>query len=219
MLISELSFGSFLAYSPRIISNKSYEIKKSKNLMLSLKKESSFNIGSDIKFMSEIIADRIKAKLNDLPFRDFFVKNIVLVPVPKSSLMKPGTLWVPEKIVNALSNLGLGISCPCLQRYKALPKSSYSLPNERPRPIEHFNSLKILPTIHHPENILLVDDIITRGSTFLGCASFLKKHFPNTIIRAFAVMRTISNANDFKSITDPIVGKISLSNGHAFRNP
>lgn len=218
MLISELEFGSLLTYcSSKEETSNTVEIKKSKNVMYTLKQEKK--ILSVNKFMSELISERIKNNLSDFPFKDFFGAHVLLVPVPKSSLMQTGSLWVSEKIAKSLATKGLGIYCSCLERVKAVQKSAYVKANERPKPIDHFNSLRFNPSIHHPKEIVLIDDIVTRGATLIGCASILRKQFPDAKIRAFVVMRTITNPINFISITQPCVGKITLSNGETFRNP
>ena len=74
--------------------------------------------------------------------------------------------------------------------------------------------------LDEPEEILLVDDIITRGSTLLGAANKLADAFPNTRIRAFAFMRTITNPSEFESIVKPCTGNITLrEDGWPLRRP
>lgn len=66
----------------------------------------------------------------------------------------------------------------------------------------------------------LVDDVITRGATLLGSASRLCEAFPDIPIRAFAVLRTVSNPEEFSSIYSSLVGNIKLtSSGNAQRSP
>ncbi|OVE74902.1 hypothetical protein BVX95_00855 [archaeon D22] len=186
--------------------------------MIHLKNE--YSVGNSSKFMSEYVSEKIKHNLDILPFKNFFGENVDLVPVPKSSLMKKGSLWVPEKIAKALSNQGLGNFYPCLERVQSVSKSSYSKSSERPKAIDHFNTIKFVPQIHQPNEIILVDDVITRGSTIMGCANVLRKQFPNISIKGFAVLRTISNPDDFNVIGESCVGNITLrTNGETQRTP
>ena len=214
MLLSELEFGSYLTYSPR---GKSDLAKRSKNIMIYLKSEGNF--GNPPKFMSQLVAERIKDSIDQMPFKHFFSPNVSLVPVPKSSLMQPNTLWVSEKIAKALSKQVFGDFYPCLKRIRPLRKAAYSNPPNRPKAIDHYNSIECQPLVHRPKEIVLIDDIITRGSTLLGCASRLKEIFSDVPIRAFAVIRTMSDLNDFTKIEDPCVGTITLSNNDTFRKP
>lgn len=218
MLVSKLTFGSFLTYCPRKdATDNDEEIKKSRNLMYNLKTERFLEDSS--KFMSEVVAERIKNELNDLPFRDFFGEHVWLVPIPKSSLMRSDSLWVPDKLARALSARGLGIHMPCLQRVIAVQKSASANSNDRPKAIDHFNSLKIKPSVHQPTEIILIDDVVTRGATMLACASLLKKYFPKAEIKGFAVIRTISKPEEFNAIKEPFVGEITLSGENTFRRP
>jgi len=49
-----------------------------------------------------------------------------------------------------------------------------------------------------PASIVLIDDILTRGHTFLGAAWRLHEAFPETKIVAFAAMRTISKEKELR---------------------
>ncbi|MBI4176627.1 MAG: hypothetical protein HY518_05455, partial [Candidatus Aenigmarchaeota archaeon] len=210
MLLSSLNYGAFLAYSPRGTDSKA---KDSKNFMYAVKQDKNVHIQERDVSTSEFIAELIKDELNDLPFNDFFGPYVYLVPVPKSSPVKEGTLWVPRNIVNAFSNQGLGKPFICLERIEAVKKSAFSEPKDRPKASEHFRTIQIksdLQRIENVEEIVLVDDLVTRGSTLLGSASRLSQVFPNASIRAFAVIRTISNLGEFRKIKDPCIGIIEL---------
>ena len=215
MLLSKLEFGSYLTYTPRPNSDLS---NKAKNIMIYLKSEG--NIGTPPKFMSEFVADRLKESIDQMPFKRFFNENVSLVPVPKSSMMQSNALWVSEKIAKALSKQAFGNFYPCLKRIKPVQKAAYAVPsNRRPKAIEHYNSIECQQLVHRPKEIVLIDDIITRGSTLLGCASRLKEIFSDVPIRGFAVIRTISKSDDFKKIEDPCVGTITRSGNDTFREP
>jgi phosphoribosylpyrophosphate synthetase len=59
------------------------------------------------------------------------------------------------------------------------------------------------------QKVIFVDDIVTRGHTFMGAAWRLKKAFPNVEIRAFAAMQTISNKSEFNKYFYPAKGTIN----------
>jgi len=59
--------------------------------------------------------------------------------------------------------------------------------------------------------IVLVDDIITRGATVLGAANKLAEAFPDSRIRAFAAVRTVSDPSDFEALFDPVIGSVQYS--------
>jgi adenine/guanine phosphoribosyltransferase-like PRPP-binding protein len=81
--------------------------------------------------------------------------------------------------------------------------------------------MEVQKLLSEPSNILLVDDIITRGATLLGAASRLAEVFPGAEIRAFAVIRAISSENEFQHEYCPTVGKILFreSQGDTLRRP
>lgn len=128
-------------------------------------------------------------------------------------------LWVPRRITSALANNGLGKNEECLYRDIPLPKSSTSLASNRPKAFQHYDSMKVRELLFDPKEILLVDDVITRGATMLGAVNKLADTFPNARIRTFVVMRTISNPDEFSEIIQPCVGTITLSGENTFRVP
>lgn len=218
MRLTELEFGSFLTYSPH---GDSETALRSKTAMADLKNDKYITFDSKPVLMSKYLAEGIKKQLNTLPFAEYFQANAILIPVPKSSLAKPDTLWVPQRLASALIAEGLGKDVKSLlQREKPVVRSSKSLPKDRPKAIDHYNSMGVRETLDNPVDVILIDDVVTRGATFLGAANKIADVFPNAKIRAFAFMRTISNANAFASIIDPCRGKITLrDDGETFRDP
>jgi hypothetical protein len=214
MLLSNLRFGSYLTYTPR---GNSEQAQIAKQMMVTIKQDTIITQSNEP--CSEYLVGMIFSDLHNLPFKDLFGRDTYLVPVPKSSLMQPGTLWVPLKIAEALERKQLGTIMNCLKRTKAVPKAATSQASQRPKPLDHYNSIIVNRGVHQPQKIVLVDDIVTRGATLLGCASLLKEAFPEALIFGFAMMRTISQEVDFRQVKDPCIGTISLSNGDAFRDP
>lgn len=159
--------------------------------------------------MSQWIAQTVQEHMGSLPFASFFQPDTVLVPVPKSSLMQPNTLWVPSRIASALAKRGIGRDvAACLTRVSPVRKAATSRSSERPKPKEHFETMSVQGRISDAKEILLVDDIITRGSTLLGAANRLAWAFPGARIRAFGAMTTISRPIDFVALFKPLLGTI-----------
>ncbi len=102
-MLSELPFGSFLSYAPR---GDSKEARESRNFTYNLKEDRAF--GDPPLPMSSILAQLLQEALDGLPFAAWLGPRVTLVPVPKSSLMKPGTLWVPQRLAHAMAKAGLG---------------------------------------------------------------------------------------------------------------
>lgn len=216
MELSHLEYGALLTYTPR---GDSLEAKHSKDVMYVLKRDGF--ISQPQTLMSEWIAQTIRQKMPELPFASFFQPNTILIPIPKSSLMQRNTLWVPERIATALVKIGVGKSATsCLVRAKPVRKSAFCTSAERPMALEHYETMSVQGSLSPPEEILLIDDIVTRGATLLGAANRLLDAFPQTRIRAFAAMRTISNPNEFEKVYFPCAGTIDLTDwGETFRSP
>jgi predicted amidophosphoribosyltransferase len=214
--LTQLEFGSLLTYTPRGDTQKALH---SKDVMLFLKRDQF--VSKHPVLMSEFIAKGVKQEFANLPFAHFFQPNTILVPAPKSSLMQPDELWVPERIAKALVAEGVGSKVvPCLTRSKPVAKAASSASNERPTAEQHYDSLIVQGALSKPEDIVIIDDVVTRGATLLGCANRLLDAFPQCRIRAFAAMRTISNSNEFQGVYSPSIGTVTLSpSGQTYRRP
>ena len=161
--------------------------------------------------MSHWIGSTIQKNVKSLPFASFFDQETSLVPVPRSSLMKPDTLWVPDRIASALVEKRLGKEVvQCLVRETPVPKAAWSDSSQRPTPSRHFETIAVQGSIEDPppQKLVLVDDIVTRGATLLGSANRLLEAFPKARVRAFAAMRTISVPSEFVNLYDPQSGTI-----------
>ena len=221
MRLSELEYGSLLSYTPR---GDSTESRLSRNLMIFVKRDLYVRAAADPDSpipMSQWMAETIRQHRATLPFASFFQSNTILIPTPKSSLMQPGTLWVPERIATALVKLGIGKEVvSCLIRVKPVRKAASSAAEQRPVSSEHYESMEVQGRLSEPDEIVLIDDIVTRGATLLGAANRLADAFPKAHIRAFAAMRTISDPSQFEKSYDPCIGTIMLrASGDTLRRP
>jgi len=128
--------------------------------------------------------------------RLFLHPGITLVPAPRSSLVLGGGLWPAKEIADMLPALKLGSISTCLERTTTVKKSAYCAnADERPSVAAHYDSFAVKELVPTQE-ITLVDDILTLGRTLVGAASRLADHFPNAIIRAFALMQTRGRSDD-----------------------
>jgi hypothetical protein len=216
MLLSELAFGACMAYSVR---GESDDAKRSRDWRSALKNEQL--VGHPRRPMSQLFAQRLLARLEETRFRELLTRNAVLVPMPSSRLLKPNSLWVPHRLANALLAEGLGRDVqPCLERTVALPKSAWSDGDERPSAQRHYETLRARKLLFEPDEIVLVDDVVTRGATLIGAASRLHEALPNARISAFAAMRAISNPEEFRMLFDPCLGQIHVHpDGSTTRRP
>jgi hypothetical protein len=192
---------------------------QSKTVMASLKND-QYVLSPPI-LMSDWVTDEIKRDLRKLPFRDYSNDKAVLVPTPGAGFLQSSGIWTPQRIANALAARGLASAAvSCLTRVDPVPRSAISLAQDRPKAQRHYETMAVQKgLLSDPEEIVLVDDIITRGATTLGGASRLAEAFPRARIRVFATMRTMTLPSEFKAITDPCVGTIRLMGVDCYRRP
>lgn len=211
-MIENLICAAFFAHTPR---PKSADAKRAKEFTLALKRDEAHANGT---CQSTYLTHLMSQQLDKYNF-EFFRSKPVLVPMPKSSPIRPGDLWVPQRIADSMVKEGLGRDAqPCLKRHTAVPKSAYSHPSDRPKARQHYDSFSV-EALTDVDDLVLVDDVVTRGATFLGAASRLKERFPNAKIRAFALICTRSNPTEFSTFEDPAVGHITLRSGESYRRP
>lgn len=214
-MLSELPFGSFLVYAPRGTSDVA---RRAKQFVRALKEERL--IGMPPQSPSAYAARRVADELAASPLATLFRDTPLLVPVPRSSLAVEGGIWPAYNIASALVQQGIGATVlPCLQRQKAVPKSAFAASGARPKPIDHYESIRAMKMVADRESLCLVDDVITKGATLLAAASRLQETYPQTKITAFALVRTLGFVDDIERIVEPAVGTITLRGDEAFRDP
>jgi hypothetical protein len=215
MLLSELRFGAFLSYAPR---GDSELMRKSRDWTYALKRDAP--MGPDRRPTSQLVAEGVRSRLAESGLSEVLRPNASLVPVPGAGLWRPGDIWVPALVADALRRVGLGAEVlPCLRRRHAIRRSRRQESADRPSVSEHFASFVVDRRMPPPECIVLVDDVVTRGATLLAAASRLAEAYPGVSISAFAVVRTISDPTLFEAIYAPVVGEIVLVGEQTRRRP
>ena len=217
---SKLAFASFLQYSPR---GTSETAKASRRIRTAIKQDKYLAEVSDAKRVIPFMAERIHARLDEYPFlKNCFGPNVVLVPGPRSSPLSVGALWPGKRICEALITAGLGERVDaCLERVRPVQKAAFAKPGERPGPQEHYDSVVVHPQkllAAAAEHVTLVDDVVTRGATFVGLMPHLVAAFPTAMIHCFALVRTESY-KEIQQIRECIEGTISYEHGVLRREP
>lgn len=203
MTEATLKCASYLSYTPR---PKSDAERESKEAMRRVKSDSVWP-GSDLKTTSYIARSVAESAAGG--FASIFMGgNATIVPVPKSSLISKGDLWVPYNLAVALVECGLGSEVvPCLKRAEAVQKAALSISSTRPKAADHCRTIAV-ESVEAPGGVILVDDVVTTGATLIGAAEKMRSVFPDIKISAFAAMRTESS--EFKKTMDPKVETITL---------
>jgi hypothetical protein len=165
---------------------------------------------------------------------ELFNPSAVLVPVPKCHSVPGASTWVARKLALALKTTGLGGSVwTGLQRVREVKRSSAAWRWERPTVQQHFSSFAVMPpvtapapeptapepTAPEPTEIVLIDDVVTKGRTLVAAAIRLQLTFPQTPIRAFALIRTLGLVPDVERVFDPCRGEIRWNGMDAHRDP
>lgn len=216
-MLSEVHFAAYLAYSPRGTSEMS---RRSRAICHGLKQDKASEQAN--LPLIEYVVDRLAA---DQPRQVLPVlgSGRTLVPMPRSAPFPPretNVLWVPRRIAEVLVARGLGAGvAPVLERITAVPKSAFAAPGERPSVQAHYDSLRVHATLESPTRITIVDDVVTRGRTFLAAASRLKEAYPDAEVSCLALVRTRGLVPEILNMVDPIYGTIRYVAGDAQRLP
>jgi hypothetical protein len=222
-MLSDLRFGSYLSYNPNPTTDAEREAKNwmhriKSDLSLKVKRPGGIEQISTMKYLAEWLVKTF----SDTPLGEILSSESILVPLPGSGLQKPGSFWGPERLATAMVLSGLGAALdPCVVRHTAVPKSAYARRGERPNPRTHYESFSVeQPDLTEIGSIVLVDDVITRGSTMIAAASRIMEAFPNCKVSGFAMLRTMGYRIPFSQLRDPTVGTITIDNwGKAQREP
>jgi len=154
------------------------------------------------------------------PLAGFLRPATVLVPVPGNAPQGAGSPTVAEHLAAALIGEGLGQRMwRGLRRNCYVRKSATAAPGLRPTVDNHYESFTVEGSPVIPAEIVLIDDVVTKGRTLLAAAARLQEAFPQTSIRAFALVRTMGLIQEVDRLLDPCVGEIRWKAGDAHRIP
>lgn len=209
-MVSEIPYGALLAYSPR---GQAEVSRRSQDVCYRLKGGDPTTLQRAVQLLREHIA-------TGGVLSPFFGPRVALVPTPRSAPLVQGALWPAEVICRAIADAGLaGSVVPCLRRTVAVQKSARAPRGERPQVSRHFESLAVQPMVGITERIVIVDDVITKGSTALAAASRLAEIYPDADMKVFALVRTKGLVPDIDRILDPTTGIVRLVGDEGDRQP
>ncbi len=155
-----------------------------------------------------IVVEHGAARLTDAA-RAVFGGHPMLVPVPGSGLTKPHTVWPSRRVCEELVRQGLGDdTLTAVSRTTAVTKSAGSV--ARPTLDQHLASLTVQAGLRPPSRLLLIDDVVTSGTTMMACAIKLALAFPEIPVSAFALARVLSAGNPDR-VFEPIIERVTVA--------
>ena len=157
------------------------------------------------RLLADFVAENVSANLSRLP-AGLIPAEAVLVPTPGSGLSKPDTVWAARTLCQRLVEHGVGHRTEELvRRIKAVPKSAGN--QNRPNVSVHVDSFQVVATPQLADtytHLVLVDDVVTRGTTLTSAAFRLRAAFPHVTISSFAVAR-VDSTGEARRPPDPLV--------------
>lgn len=147
--------------------------------------------------------------------RAFWSGDPMVIPVPRSSLTRPNTVWPARRICEELVKNGVAVdTLPVIERQEAVEKSAGGA--TRPSFQTQVASLWAKPTLRPPTRLILVDDVVTRGTTMLACAAKIAETYPGVPVSGFALAR-VQSTGDPEAVFAPAVEVVALSGTHGVR--
>lgn len=217
----EIDYGSFLVYAPK---GESENSKRIKAVCLRVKDDGILRVGEKRLRAIPAFVELLHSELEKTDLRSLFSPAPILVPMPRSSLSKPGSFIPAQRICEEMMRVGIANSiAPILTRTKPVPKAAFSQPQDRPTIQQHMDSMSVeadllSATVTRP--MLVVDDVVTRGTSFIAAISLLQAYFPEASISAFAMVRVMSGAGvEVENLIEPYRGTIRASGKWGQRSP
>ncbi len=196
---SELVCGAFLPYPPGDSARSDAALANQK-LIWAIKGDKPLQNGRmAIDFTIDALHDHIPDTI-----LDGFFDGALLVPLPSSRKKAPQAPfhWPSRRICEVMISKGLGADMdPCIIRAKGIRSSKGCRPEDRPTIDEHLETLALEgePLLIQPNRVILVDDVLTRGTTMLAASEIARRRFANAPIAGFAIGATILGAIPFTS--------------------
>ncbi len=209
-LPSSIPFAAFLTYSPN---GKSEVSKRSQKICFAIKDGRETTVQNAV--------ERLAASWQDAGMADFFGDDVVLVPMPRSSLLVDGALWPAMVVCREVVRQGLARAVePALRRITAVPKAHYGKASERPDVAKHLETMEATPWLLDGARITLVDDVVTKGvSLYAGCV-LIQEAMPDVEVRGFAMVRAMGFQDEVEKVVDPATGTITrYPSGKVWRDP
>ncbi|MDB5298070.1 MAG: hypothetical protein JWO31_4053 [Phycisphaerales bacterium] len=207
---SSVPYASFLRYSPRGTSPSSVA---SRGWVAAVKGDGLYGRMRAI----DVSASKLAQELSRYTVLSDCLAGGVLVPAPRSAPQYGGGLWPTKRLCEAMVAAGVGTGVfPALRRTLAVQKSATAARGQRPTVRRHYETIAVeqdRSLLAAGTRLVVVDDVVTRGATFLACHRRLSEAYPDAAVCCFALTRTISDA-EVGGMLDPVAGVITLEPLH-----
>lgn len=218
---SDVEFASFLVYPQSGQRPRTDTERKAKNLIINMKqlRVSPLLTPPDVL---DFIFTKLEAEMQLTPaLRDYLSRpGVGVIAAPGSGLTRPFSVSCPPAIAKNMVLSGLATRVlPPVHRMTPVPKAAFAAAADRPTAQQHYDSMG-LPNVdmNAPTEILVVDDVVTRGATLLAAVTWVRAAYPRAQVRAFAMARTGQVRKNH--IADPVVGRIEYrDDGSTVRRP
>jgi hypothetical protein len=205
-----VAFGALYVYSPKGPD----EVSEQSRLLCNRVKQGS------AKWLKHYAARVHEQARHERSFCGFFDPGAVLIPIPKGGTSMRTSDWVARELALAIKSTGLaGSVWTGLHRVTPVARSSAAWMWERPTVIQHYESFDVMRAVTPPTEVVLIDDVVTKGRTLVAAAMRLHEVFPQAQIRAFALVRTMGLILDVQRLIDPCQGEIRWDGEEAHREP
>ncbi len=137
-------------------------------------------------------------------------KKTTFVPIPRSAPLLANAVWPGRLICQKLLRMGFGKDMyDVLERTSAVQTGHFNRSAENRATIEqHYNTIEVTnPPLIVPEQIVLVDDVITQGRTAVACYKRLREIFPHSPISIFTPVIT-KTFDEVNLLIDPKICKV-----------
>ena len=168
--------------------------------VFAIKNHSAMVIGKKVMWPEDWLAADVAARAPRL-----FEGDPVLVPVPSSRVTPADTQWDGEwpshRLVAALLEHGVGSQAAhVIRRTTPMRSAKMSRRNQEPRPTiaEHLETLEIRGELPDGPRIVLVDDVLTRGTQFAACVELLRGAGYRGRVRGFAAAYWTRDTDDIE---------------------
>lgn len=220
-LFSDVQYASYLIYParPTVGRIRTPAEDKAKALVLAIKQ-----LRVDPRFEPPDIAEwavaRMAAQRPTNVLHDFFGRGSAhVIAAPGAGFTLKHSASAPVALCFALVKYDLAAKMlPRIIRTAPVPKSAYAAPGARPPLRTHFDTMSVPDrALDANDDIIVVDDVVTKGTTLLAAVARVREAYPQARVRAFAIARTSEVTGD--RVYAPVVGTVYQYFDRARRQP